>query len=86
MGVGPIDDHRPKDSHATYLSTDRRRMVCEFEAGPRVLPFRRPEIRSRLDGRTVHTRKAVVLGGLTPAAYARQLTTGPKVAKVTAGF
>lgn len=31
-------------------------------------------------------RPKKALGGLTPAAYARQLTTGPKVAKVTAGF
>src|SRR6185295_6140413 len=31
-------------------------------------------------------RPKKALGGLTPAAYARQLTTGPKVAKVTAGL
>ena len=30
-------------------------------------------------------RPKKALGGLTPAAYARQLTAGPKVAKVTAG-
>jgi putative transposase len=29
-------------------------------------------------------RPKKVLGGLTPAAYARQLTAGPKVTKVTA--
>jgi transposase InsO family protein len=31
-------------------------------------------------------RPKKALGGLTPAAYARQLTTGTKTAKVTAGF
>src|SRR5258707_1485102 len=31
-------------------------------------------------------RPKKALGGLTPAAYARQLTAGPKVAKVTAGL
>lgn len=31
-------------------------------------------------------RPKKALGGLTPAAYARQLTTGAKAAKVTAGL